>query len=59
MEKTFVPRRTVTVQLTLDLHRKLGEIVRNTGQTRTRLLERLINQEYERMEMKNATEGTV
>lgn len=52
MEKEFVPKKTITVQLTIDLYRKFEDIVRNTGQTKTKLIERLINNEYQEMEAK-------
>lgn len=50
MEKEFVPKKTITVQLTLELQEKLKTILDKTGLTKTKLLARMIENEYQKME---------
>lgn len=50
MTREFVSKKTITVQLTVELQEKLLQILKRTGLTKTKLLEKLIEQEYQRME---------
>ena len=60
MEKEFVPKKTITIQLTLDLQEKLNTILSVSGLTKTKLLEKLIEQEYQSLEeQKNEPKSSV
>jgi len=47
MERKFVPKKTITVQLTLDMWKKFEELCVALGLTKTKTFERMI-QEMER-----------
>lgn len=44
----FTPRKTITVQVSLGALQKLKDIAVAKGTTRTKVIEGMINQEYER-----------
>lgn len=44
----FTPRKTITVQVSLGALQKLKDIAVARGTTRTKVIEGMINQEYER-----------
>ncbi len=51
----FTPRKTITVQVSLGALQKLKDIAIAKGTTRTKIIEGMINQEYERT-MKDVSE---
>ena len=47
MEKEFVPKKTITVQLSIELYQKMGEILTCLGLTKTKLMEKFIAEAYD------------
>lgn len=45
----FTPRKTITVQVSLGALQKLKDIAVARGTTRTKVIESMINQEYEKL----------
>lgn len=46
MEREFVPKRTVTIQMSPELHKMMVELLEAWGLTKTKLLEKLITEAH-------------
>lgn len=46
MDGEFVPKKTITVQITLDTQRKIEELAEMRGVTRTKLIEQIVTEAY-------------
>ena len=46
MDKEFVPKKTVTIQMTMETQRKLEVLLDRLELTKTKLLEKLIREAY-------------
>ena len=46
MEKEFVPKKTITVQLTLEMHEKFNRLCKELGLPKTKVFERLIQEAH-------------
>ena len=46
MEGEFVPKKTVTIQMSPELHRMMTELLEAWGLTKTKLLDKLISEAY-------------
>lgn len=49
METNFVPKKTVTIQMDLKLHRMMEELLQASGLTKSRLLEKLITDAHKKI----------
>jgi len=46
MERKFVPKKTITIQMSPELHKMMVELLEALGLTKTKLLEKLITEAY-------------
>lgn len=46
MEREFVPKKTVTIQMTIETHRMMAELLKELNLTKTKLLEKMITEAY-------------
>ena len=51
MEKSFVPKKTVTIQMTPEIYTKFNELLDHYGVAKTKLLEKLIREAHSELIM--------
>lgn len=47
--KMSIPSKTISVDISIEAHKYIAEIVKRTGETKVKLFERIIQSEYKRI----------
>lgn len=50
MDKEFVPKKTITVQLTLEMHKRFESVCKALGLPKTKTFEKMIENMEEKLE---------